>query len=186
MTILSVGLLALAQLQIMAIQAGSSSRKLSVATNLANQGIEAVKQTGSFLMQGNTYRHLERSLCNLNTSNDAENLHAPAITLETNLSTLSYDSIETFNEDPNTGDLTMGCGFLPYPEVCTTMANDEYIRIVNVRNNPAAEDTNCSEISGAQTTQTKDVVVIVLWKERLKTHSMTLRTMVGRKDDAFF
>ncbi|MGD2080047.1 MAG: prepilin-type N-terminal cleavage/methylation domain-containing protein [Nitrospirota bacterium] len=187
MTILAVGLLALAQLQIVSMQGTISSKNFSTATNLARETIEWVKVPGVFVATNNTvtsdassinaYKLLE----NENTGNDTDALMAPLVNSTADIAAIAYDSVEVLKEDVAGNRFDQVC-FQRDPGDCDDNISDEdtwdYVRIVNVRNLPAGAPDG--------TTLMKDVNVIVLWKEMGRTRSISIRTLVARKDSDFF
>jgi prepilin-type N-terminal cleavage/methylation domain-containing protein len=187
MTILAVGLLALAQLQIVSMQGTISSKNFSTATNLARSTIEWVKVPGVFVATNNTvtsdasaiqaYGLLEDE----NAANDTDALMAPIINTTTDITSLEYDSVEVLKEDVASNRFDQVC-FQRAPGDCDGNIDAEdtwdYVRMVNVRNLPAGAPDG--------TTLMKDVNVIVLWKEMGRTRSVSIRTLVARKDSAFF
>ncbi len=179
LTILAFGLLALAQLQIVSMQGSSASRQFSTATNLARGAIEAAKVPGVFMATGGTAK-VRLDMLEDDNPDNAESTIAPSITKDTDITALSYDYIEVLNEDKANHE---------FDPVCVKQASDadtcdavipsgDYIRIVNVRNIPAGSSESAVIM--------KDINVIVLWKERNYTRSVSIRTMVGRKDSDFF
>lgn len=187
MTILAIGLLALAQLQIVSMQGTISSKNFSTATNLGREIIEWVKVPGVFVAKNNTvtsdsssiqaYRYLE----NKNTGNDTDSLIAPTITTTTDITAVEYDSVEVLKEDMADNRFDQVC-FKQAPGDCDDNINDEdtwdYVRMVNVKNRPTGAPDG--------TTLMKDINVIVMWKERGRTRSVSIRTLVARKDSDFF
>ncbi len=105
---------------------------------------------------------------------------APAIDKTTDITTLEYDSVEVLKEDEAGNEFDQVC-FKQDPDDCDTQINDEdtwdFVRIVNVRNIPAVSDDD---------TIVKDLNIVVLWKDRGSTRSVSIRTLVGRKDSDFF
>lgn len=181
LTILAIGLLALAQLQVVAIQGSAASRKFSTAINLAKITLEEVKPPGVFLYYSGSFVSngtdtFDFTMSNHNTDNDSDSDFDPDITSSTAIGSLKYDTIETFDENRTTFTYDTLCR-QAYPNTCST-AGVDYVRIVNIRNIPSGEDSNSMVM--------KEVNVIVLWKEGEWTRSVNAMTLVGRKDYDFF
>lgn len=197
MTILAIGLLAVAQLQVISLRGGATSRKLSTAINIANQNLESIRGAGKFLVDVGSggalgqYNNIDILLGNCNKDNDAESYFAPAITASTDISALKYDTIRVIKDysglngiqpemiaviheahHPFTTDITLG----------------DFTVLFNIRNKPAsASSDDCSDWpSGAEVVVSKDVNIIVLWKEGTATKSVSMRTIVGRKDNEIY
>jgi prepilin-type N-terminal cleavage/methylation domain-containing protein len=182
MTILAVGLLALAQMQIMALHGTASSKQFSTATNLARERIEGAKITGIYVVVGATVNIKDNLLLNdHNAANNDEEDFAPAITTATDIiADIEFDGIEVLQQDPDTGIISNLCSRRS-PNNCDTFINAgewDFVRIVNVKNIPPGSSDGTSIM--------KDINVIVLWEERDRTRSVNLRTVVARKDDDFF
>ncbi len=194
MTILAVGLLALAQMQIMAMQGTTSSREFSTATNLARETMSEVKMPGVFFESGALVTRLSPILVNTTSDNDADADFYWPVTTATDIDDLSlaagsrpfmFDFIEVLNEGDKT--FTRAC-FDPlfpgqpraWPNTCDAadIANGDYVRVINVRNIPS----NLDEANAIM----KEVNVIILWEERNRTRSVSMVTRVGRKNSAFF
>ncbi len=182
MTILAFGLLALAQMQMMAMRGTTSAREFSTATKIAREGMERWKITGIYVIESTTvlihdddfkdedYKILEEEV-------------APIINSNTEVSTIGYDMIEVFKEDPNDPMSMVNpfCTARASYGSCSAEINSgdwDYVRITNIRNWPLGSEMQDSVM--------KEVNTIVLWEERDRTRSVSLRSLVGRKDNAFF
>lgn len=182
MTILAVGLLALAQMQMMAMRGTISASKFSKATKIARSGMERWKITGVFVLETGTPL-IKNELFNDFNTNNVESQITPEINTEIDVSALPYDVREVFIEDPNNPLSLVDAACTARYAVgtdCSSFLNGDwdYVRISNYKNWPL----NSSD----QYVVMKEVHTIVLWKDRGKTHSVSLRTLVGRKDNAFF
>lgn len=182
LTILAVGLLALAQMRIIALQGIISLRQFSTATDLALETIEGAKIPGVyFLLKGQAYTKDPAFLNDHNADNNTEAELAPAITRYTDIvADIKFDGIEVLGQDPETGSISTMCAKRS-PKNCDATINNEdwdFVRIVNVKNIPPG--------SGDGVSIMKEFNVIVLWEERNRTRSVNLRTIVARKDDDFF
>jgi len=203
LTILAVGLLALAQLQIISIRGGTSSRKFTIATNLAKQGIEQVKGAHALLFKGSAYIDNSPFIINHNngTSNPGNDndddcgpptdtaCFAPEISTGTDIGSLQFDMIEVVRDEvvevPGTKvthSLNTVCGPQAYGAACAYGTND-FVRLHNVRNRPQSADIANVVASNVKV---KEVNVMVLWLEDGLTHGVNLRTFIGRKDSDFF
>lgn len=165
LSILGVGLLALAQLQMASVAGSGASRKYNTGMNLARQKIESIKVKGAFMSyEGATYS-LDEDFENYTTSNDSDLS-----------STSTFDSIETYNYNEGNQEYELQCEGI-FGSTCPTN-NVDYWRIVNVRNIPAG--------ASRDTVVMKEVAVIVLWAHGDGTRSVEMRTLVGKKDIDFF
>ncbi len=202
LTILAVGLLALAQLQIISIRGGASSRRFTIATNLAKQGIEQVKGAHALLFKGSAYIDNSPLIINHNNSGSNPSGHndddcasptdtacfAPEISTATNIGSLQFDMIEVVRDEvvdaPGkvTHFLNTVCGPQAYGAACAYGTND-FVRLHNVRNRPTSADIGNVVDSKVKV---KEVNVMVLWSEDGLTHGVNLRTFIGRKDSDFF
>ncbi len=180
MTILAVGLLAVAQMQIVALQGTSASTGFSTATNLARAAVESTKVPGVFMATGGVvYSTGLQILHDTNTANNTDSGMAPVINTTTDIKALAFDSIEVLTKNPATRTFHQDC-FQQHSNDCDDDVIDagDFVRLVNVRNIP----TGAADSSAIM----KEVNVIVLWKERELTRSISIRTKVGRKDSDFF
>ncbi len=198
MTILAIGLLALAQMQVMALQGTTSSRQFSIATNLARETIAAVKMPGVFFEDSKTgtITRLSPILVNTTSNNDADGGFYWPVTTDTDIDKFSlaagsrpfmFDFIEVLTEGAAGEPFTRTCVNLleldhppkAWPETCIAneLADGDYVRVINVRNIPSGQDEADAIM--------KEVNVIVLWKERNRTRSVSMVTLVGRKSSAF-
>lgn len=180
MTILAVGLLALAQMQIVALQGTSASTGFSTATNLAREAVESTKVPGVFMATGGVvYSTGLQILQDTNTANNTDSGMAPSINTTTDIKALAFDSIEVLTKNPATRTFHQDC-FQQHSNDCSDAVIDagDFVRLVNVRNIPTGAADSAAIM--------KEVNVIVLWKEREFTRSISIRTKVGRKDSDFF
>jgi type IV pilus modification protein PilV len=187
MTILAIGLLALAQMQMMAMRGTASASKFSTATKIAREGMERLKIPGSYIIRGMTGVSTGITvLDDNNMDHNDEATMAPVINTTTNPGALEYDYIEVFvdktNADPPepmslvepTCEVEFGLG-----NCNTELAQEwDFVRVTNVRNWPLGSPGHDSVM--------KEISTIVLWKERGLTRSISLRTVVGRKDNDFY
>jgi prepilin-type N-terminal cleavage/methylation domain-containing protein len=186
MSILAVGLLAMAQMQIMAMRGTSSARDFSVATNLAREGVEQAKITGLFTVMdtktGPAVFISNAILVDENTGNDDDASHAPDITKDTDIvADIDFDTVEVLKRDPSTDTYDQVC-WRQHTNNCDSDINNtaswDFVRIYNVRNIPSTATD--------EDVVMKDINVIVLWKDGNSTKSVNLRTIVARKDNDFF
>jgi prepilin-type N-terminal cleavage/methylation domain-containing protein len=184
MTILAFGLLALAQMQMMAMRGTTSAREFSSATKICREGMERFKIPGAYVVRGVTGVDVKyTALVDHNEADNDEDDMAPDIKSDTNVSDITYDTIETFVEDqsnPMSLAVANCTEYYNYSGDCDSALAGEwdYVRITNVRNWPLGSPLHDSIM--------KEVSVIVLWKERGLTRSVSLRTLLGRKDNDFY
>lgn len=195
MTILSIGLLAVAQLQIMSMRGSMMARRFSVATYLAKEVIEEVKVPGVFLYYesakdasiGGAFTRVHDYLFNNNydedSTNDSDAKFMPQIDRSTDIDSLPYDVKEGFKENVVTMEYERLCQAF-FSDTCNTSSAD-YVRIINVRNIPNGAD---DQLTGSlfEDTTMKELNVIVLWRMGDGTHSISMQTLVGRKNYDFF
>jgi type IV pilus modification protein PilV len=188
MTILAIGLLALAQMQMMAMRGTTSASKFSTATKIAREGMERMKIPGSYVISGSS-----GVLVNIDPLIDQDKQHngeasmAPQITTDQDISTLRYDYVEVFEDTtdetpPDYMSLVIPACEEYFPNNCNARIADDtswdFVRITNVKNWPPGSEMHSSVM--------KEVSTIVLWKERGLVRSISLRTIVGRKDNDFY
>lgn len=167
LTILGVGLLAIAQMQMAAIYGSSSSRSFTDAINLARERIEASKVKGNFLIQDGQIINIDDDKefrffldKNLNNSDLSD--------------TANYDYVEVLEEDKENNTFNRICE-AAYSDSCDVDGN--YTRYVNVRNIPeGATDANAVM---------KEIAVVVKWKWAGETRQIEMRTLIGRRDYDF-
>jgi type IV pilus modification protein PilV len=184
MTILAVGLLAMAQLQIVAMRGTASSRDFSIATNLAKEGVEQTKVPGQYhiIKQAAGAAISNAIMSDENTTNDDDDKHAPTITTDTDIiADLDFDTVEVLKQNTTTHMFDVVC-WRQYNNNCDSAISNtdnwDFVRIYNVRNIPEGSDLSQSIM--------KDINVIVLWKDGALTRSVNVRTIVARKDYDFF
>jgi hypothetical protein len=158
----------------------------STATKIAREGMERMKIPGSYVIRGRTGVSVKmEELTDHNMGQRDEATMAPQINTDTSVSDLNYDYIEVFvdktNYDPpdHMSLVTPECK-VKYSGNCNTALAGkwDFVRITNVRNWPLGSPLHDSVM--------KEVSTIVLWEERGLTRSISLRTIVGRKDNDFY
>jgi|GEM_PF-6961619 len=180
MTILAVGLLAMAQMQIMSIRGTAESKDFSTATNLAKEGVEALRPPNMFpINSGNSMP--SEDIGDMNTGNNSDSDQAPTITTTTDIQNdIAYDYIEVLKESDDGTSIDAVCGPVQYPLNCNSAisAGDwDFVRVTNIRNLPDGPEYGAIM---------KDVNLIVLWKDGALTRSLSVRTMIAGKDVDFF
>jgi prepilin-type N-terminal cleavage/methylation domain-containing protein len=174
LTVLSIGLLALAQMQMASMMGNSSSRRYSDAVNFAREKMEAVKVPGVYYATGTGTALNDEGIKPFKDYNAANNANLS--------STTSYDTVETIVYDDATRAFTI------YPPHCQAWHPDDcsrdgvdYVRLINVSNTPAGLD----DVVGTMPVM-KEINVIVMWVEGGQTKKVEMRTLAGRKDSDFF
>lgn len=190
MTILAIGLLALAQMQMMAMRGTTSAREFSTATKIAREGMERFKIPGAYIVRGQTGVDVKLDeLLDRDMVNNGDEFLAPVVNSTTNIAGLKFDTREVFidnsNADPPqpmslTSPTCVERYNYPGDDCSGDIASDDwdFVRITNVKNWPPGSPLHDSVM--------KEVSIMVLWKERGLTRSVNLRTLIGRKDNDFY
>ncbi|MBI4824442.1 MAG: prepilin-type N-terminal cleavage/methylation domain-containing protein [Nitrospirae bacterium] len=168
MTILAYGLLAVAQMQVIAIRGNTDSGRLAEATNFLQEKLEEFRQPSAFFITrtatGFANQATVNDLTNNKTTNDAQ-LDCASNT-EPGCAGYEPDWTET----------------LPPPTTPNPRGNT-YTRIVNVRN--ICEDSDAPPCNNEEALA-KEVNVIITWTEGGIAHKISSRTLVTGKDREFF
>lgn len=183
LTILAIGLLAIAHMQILSIQGSAAARRFSTATDIAQREVEELKGPGpmlyfiSGLAASDAYMNRIDELYDVSGSNNSDEAFSPSVDINTDIDGVLYDSMKVYARFDTSEPI---CGAVIYPNKCAYGPMD-YVVYLNVRNIPNNVDNFADDVPNGNTT-IKEIKVYVLWQDEGMTHHVAVRTLLGRDD----